>query len=42
MKESSFLHRETSVDEVDDESRGKAEGISPPPAREGVPIRWQH
>ncbi len=46
VKESSFLHRETSVDDQEnqaDRTREQAEGsISPPPPKEGVPIRWQH
>ncbi|KAA6410401.1 MAG: hypothetical protein FRX48_05822 [Lasallia pustulata] len=44
VKESSFLHRETSVDEQGD-SRAKEEdkeSVSPAPIKEGVPIRWQH
>ncbi|KAI9680557.1 MAG: hypothetical protein M1817_003997 [Caeruleum heppii] len=46
VKESSFLHRETSVDEQDKDAGKEGKGIlensvSPPPAREGVPIRWQ-
>lgn len=52
VKESSFLNRETSIDEVDDpdnqETRNSAHGkvpsrfsesVSPPPAKEGIPIR---
>lgn len=42
VKESSFLNRETSVDELD-EKENKAERmndrVSPPPAKEGIPIR---
>jgi len=42
VKESSFLNRETSVDELD-EKENKAErandSVSPPPAKEGIPIR---
>lgn len=51
MKEASFLHRGQSVDEqaVDDEDGGadtavpqaEAKGAKSPPAKEGVPIRWQ-
>ena len=48
VKESSFLHRETSADEPSvispvnsPKSPDKESTISPPPAREGVPIRWQ-
>ncbi|KZF25706.1 Endosulfine-domain-containing protein [Xylona heveae TC161] len=47
VKESSFLHRGQSID--DGEPDEKPENpelrevkVSPPPAREGVPIRWQH
>jgi len=40
VKESSFLNRETSVDEVDDKNAGeRVSNISPPPAKEGIPIR---
>ncbi|TVY50491.1 mRNA stability protein [Lachnellula cervina] len=40
VKESSFLNRETSVDEGDDKKAGdRADNISPPPAKEGIPIR---
>jgi len=46
VKESSFLHRETSVDEperqVEKASDRLEESVSPPPVKEGVPIRWQH
>ena len=43
VKESSFLHRETSVDDQDSTpTMNGQDNISPPPAREGVPIRWQH
>ncbi|KAL9578767.1 MAG: hypothetical protein Q9203_006974, partial [Teloschistes exilis] len=51
VKEASFLHRGQSVDEqaVDDEEGGadtavpqaEAKGAKSPPAKEGVPIRWQ-
>ncbi|KAL6714939.1 hypothetical protein ACLMJK_007199 [Lecanora helva] len=48
VKESSFLHRETSADEPSvispvnsPKSPEKEPAISPPPAKEGVPIRWQ-
>lgn len=44
VKESSFLNRQTSVDEVEgvknlDDIDRVAENISPPPAKEGIPIR---
>ncbi|TVY76056.1 mRNA stability protein [Lachnellula suecica] len=41
VKESSFLNRETSVDELDDKAKTgeRASNISPPPAKEGIPIR---
>ena len=52
VKESSFLNRETSVDEVEKENAGvganakqggennlQQQPISPPPMREGIPIR---
>ncbi|PVH80592.1 Endosulfine-domain-containing protein [Cadophora sp. DSE1049] len=42
VKESSFLNRETSADEVDDkDKKGEraANSTSPPPAKEGIPIR---
>lgn len=42
VKESSFLNRETSVDELDQKEKvaGRlAESASPPPAKEGIPIR---
>lgn len=44
VKESSFLNRETSIDEQDDSSGNPVneEAISPPPAKEGIPVRWQH
>lgn len=44
VKESSFLHRETSVDEQGDSpaKEEKEESVSPAPVKEGVPIRWQH
>ncbi|KAI9829027.1 MAG: hypothetical protein M1832_000050 [Thelocarpon impressellum] len=44
VKESSFLHRETSVDEQDmsEEQKGRlGASVSPPVIKEGVPIRWQ-
>ena len=48
VKESSFLHRETSADEPSvispvhsPKNPEKDAAISPPPAKEGVPIRWQ-
>ncbi|KAI9697002.1 MAG: hypothetical protein M1836_004963 [Candelina mexicana] len=47
VKEASFLHRETNIDDAveEDKKPGKNEvegSISPPPVKEGVPIRWQH
>lgn len=42
VKESSFLNRETSVDEADakeEESVGQDGTISPPNVKEGIPIR---
>ena len=44
VKESSFLHRETSIDdqEVNTQEDNEDESISPPAVKEGVPIRWQH
>ncbi|CZS90350.1 related to cAMP-regulated phosphoprotein family protein Igo1, putative [Rhynchosporium agropyri] len=42
VKESSFLNRETSVDEQDDkEKKGESatDSTSPSPAKEGIPIR---
>lgn len=44
VKESSFLHRETSVDEQGDSPAKdeEDESVSPAPVKEGVPIRWQH
>ncbi|KAF4636239.1 hypothetical protein G7Y89_g1837 [Cudoniella acicularis] len=45
VKESSFLNRETSVDEVDEvDDKDKVgqrlnDSVSPPPAKEGIPIR---
>ncbi|MCJ1361553.1 hypothetical protein MMC16_000653 [Acarospora aff. strigata] len=46
VKESSFLHRETSVDDQENQGQRtseRAEGsVSPPAVKEGVPIRWQH
>ena len=44
VKESSFLHRETSVDDPEDQRDGAgetAEVSMSPPAKEGVPVRWQ-
>lgn len=44
VKESSFLNRETSIDEQDGSSANplEEEAISPPPGKEGIPVRWQH
>lgn len=42
VKESSFLNRETSADELDEKDKIGARGIeniSPPPTKEGIPIR---
>jgi hypothetical protein len=44
VKESSFLNRETSVDEVDDNEKENNveranDSVSLPPAKEGIPIR---
>jgi hypothetical protein len=47
VKEASFLHRGTSADDSDkpedsvsnDQAGGEESSISPPPVREGVPIR---
>jgi hypothetical protein len=42
VKESSFLNRETSVDEIDDkENKGERvnASVSAPPAKDGIPIR---
>ena len=44
VKESSFLHRETSADDPPVLSPAKSPeqgAISPPPQKAGVPIRWQ-
>ncbi|MCJ1260849.1 hypothetical protein MMC22_000713 [Lobaria immixta] len=43
VKESSFLYRQTSIDEQDQSpKKAKDQGsISPPPVKEGGPIRWQ-
>ena len=44
VKESSFLHRETSADDppVLRPAKSPEQGaISPPPQKAGVPIRWQ-
>lgn len=45
VKESSFLNRETSIDELDNETEDKNLGprlesrVSPPPLNDGIPIR---
>ena len=42
VKESSFLNRETSIDELDGGEKAgdrATDSISPPPQREGIPIR---
>lgn len=41
VKESSFLHRETSVDEAEKDTVADRvqDSASPPPAKEGIPIR---
>lgn len=46
VKEASFLHRETSVDDQDNDTNIDRKGladksVSPPVVKEGVPIRWQ-
>jgi len=43
VKEASFLHRETSVDDqpLSPKKTVIEDSISPPPAKEGVPVRWQ-
>ena len=46
VKESSFLQRETSADDKDvispkSPQSPENKGTTSPPAREGVPIRWQ-
>ena len=50
VKESSFLHRETSADDPSVLSpkspksppQPHQQAVSPPPAKEGIPIRWQN
>ncbi len=48
VKESSFLHRETSADEpsvispVTSPKSPQRGGMASPPAKEGIPIRWQN
>lgn len=43
VKESSFLHRQTSVDGAEGTpGKGCEEGSISPPVKEGVPSRWQH
>jgi len=43
VKESSYLNRETSAEELEEkegkEGGRKVESVSPPPAKEGIPIR---
>lgn len=46
VKESSYLNRETSVDEVEEKDKenkaledAKLGSVSPPPVKEGIPIR---
>ena len=42
VKEASFLHRETSIDDQPlSPKKPVEEGSISPPAKEGVPIRWQ-
>ena len=49
VKESSFLYRETSMDDQEDDEGtkkpekggSKEQSTSPPPPQKGVPIRWQ-
>ncbi|MCJ1369484.1 hypothetical protein MMC20_000695 [Loxospora ochrophaea] len=44
VKEGSFLQRQTSISEPEESQQNNVDdgSISPPPAREGVPIRWQN
>lgn len=42
VKESSFLHRSESVDEGASPKKNLEEAGASSPAKEGVPIRWQH
>lgn len=48
VKESSFLHRETSADEpsiispVTSPKSPQNDGMASPPAKSGIPIRWQN
>ncbi|KAK3171095.1 hypothetical protein OEA41_003179 [Lepraria neglecta] len=48
VKESSFLHRETSADEpsvispVNSPKSPDKDKVASPPAKEGIPIRWQN
>lgn len=39
VKEASFLHRETSANDVDRDAADAGKPVSPPPVREGIPIR---
>ena len=39
VKESSFLNRETSAAELENDQRAVKDNISPPPAKDGIPIR---
>jgi len=47
VKESSYLHRETSIDEVDQQAQAEKEGnnrgdtVSPPAQKGGIPIQKQ-
>lgn len=42
VKESSFLHRSESVDEGAGPKKDIEEAGTNTPAKEGVPVRWQH
>ncbi|MCJ1466329.1 hypothetical protein MMC07_004948 [Pseudocyphellaria aurata] len=44
VKESSFLYRQTSIDEQDKSPKTAKDQarVGSPPAKEGVPMRWQH
>jgi hypothetical protein len=40
VKESSYLNRETSAEELEEKDTKEAEkSVSPPPAKDGIPIR---
>ncbi|KAL8831964.1 MAG: hypothetical protein Q9191_000563 [Dirinaria sp. TL-2023a] len=42
VKESSFLQRSESIDEGTSPQKDTKAASNSPPAKEGVPIRWQH